>query len=284
MKTLLILFLFISTTAFSSIMTDDLGISWGMNLSKLKVHITNQLMKKYPKYDTATSGEQDLIIKKVKDNINKILKNKIIFKEKNVKYDNSIYAGEFNYNNNESMITFIENKKTFRFFMIKDVLWKEIIIVEADVLGKKYNLTKFINHFSNKYKLKPYKIEYDKFKTDPKVPLKAYFKDDSTLLSLSYNDIYESFIIVYASIDVMKALRKRGFKVIVKSDINLDVDVGADVKGYEQLLYETDETSNEDDDDTKDIFTEIDQDFKKEAKESKERKKKREIIYKTKKK
>ncbi len=282
MKTLLILFLFTSTTVFSSIMTDDLGISWGMKLSKLKVHITNQLMKKYPKYDTATPEKQDLIIKKVKDNINKILKNKVIFKEKNVKYDNSIYAGEFNYNNNESMLTLIYHKKTFRFFMINDILWKEIIVIEADNLGKKYDLAKFINHFSNKYNLKPYKIEYDKFKTDPKVPIKAYFKDDSTLLALSYNDIYESFIIVYASIDVMKALRKQGFKVIVKSDIKLDVDIGDEVKEYDQLLYETDYTSNNDDDDTKDIFNEIDKDFKKEAKDSKEKKKKREIKYKTK--
>ncbi len=284
MKLLLILILFTSTTAFSSVMTDDLGISWGLKLNKLKIYITNQIMKNYPGYDTATPEEQDAVIRKVKDSMSEMLKNRIFFKTKNAKYDNSIYAGQFNYNNNESMLTFINHKKTYRFFMIKDVLWKVVIIIEADDLGKKYDLATFIDHFSNKYNMKPYKIEYDKFKADKKIPVKAYFKDSSTLLSLSYNDIYESFILVYASIDVMKALKKKGFKVIVKTDVDLNVDMGAEVEEYDQLLYETDYTSNEDDENTKDIFNEIDKDFKKEAKNSKEKKKKREIEYKKQKK
>jgi hypothetical protein len=74
----------------------------------------------------------------------------------------------------------------------------------------------------------------------------------------------------------MKMLKEKGFSVIVKKDISLNVDVGEDVKEYDQLLYETDYTSNDDDSDTKDIFTEIDKDFKKEEVNSKINKKKRE--------
>lgn len=276
LKSMIIMFLFLLTTSlYSSVMTDDLGVSWGMKLKNLSIHLTNQLMKSYTKYDSSTPEEQDLIIKKVRDSMKEMMKNRVFFKSKDAKYDNSIYAGEFNYGNNESLITLIKDKKTIRFFMIKDVLWKVVIIIEADDLGKKYTLSSFINHFSNKYKLKPYKIDYDKFRTDEKIPIKAYFKDNETLLSLAYNDIYGSFILVYSSIKVMKLLKKQGFNVIVKADIELDVDVGDEVREYDQLLYETDYTSDDDDDDTKDVFTEIDKDFKKEEKMSEEKKKAR---------
>jgi hypothetical protein len=257
-------------------MNDDLGLSWGTKLDSVKVYIKNKLMKSYKNYDNASPEEQDSIIKRVSSDIKKIVEGTTFFKEKDPKYDNSIYAGEFNYKNNESMLTLINDKKTIRFFMIKDFLWKVVIVVEKDDLGKNYTLSSFISHFSNKYNLKPYRIDYDKFKVDEKIPLKAYFKDKSTLLSLTYNDIYGSFILVYSSIKVMKMLKEKGFSVIVKKDISLNVDVGEDVKEYDQLLYETDYTSNDDDSDTKDIFTEIDKDFKKEEVNSKINKKKRE--------
>jgi len=280
MKHYLILFQFLTISLFASVMTEDLGLYWGMKIDKLKIYISNQMMKNYPQYNSATPEEQDQIIKRIRKNINKIFKNRIFFKEKNPKYDNSIYAGEFHYNNNESMITFMTDKKTMRFFLIKNRLWKVVIVIDTETMGKKYDLKAFINHFKNKYKSDPYKIDYDKFKEEQKIPLKAYFKDDTTLMSLTYNDIYSSFIIVYSSIKVMKMLKKQGFKVIVRGDINLDVDVGDEVKEYDQLLYETDYTSDEDDELTKDVFEEIDNDFKKEEKLSKEKAKKRELEYK----
>jgi len=283
MKLQILAFYFITLSIFASVMTEDLGIYWGMKLDKIKIYLSNQLMKNYPEYNNATPEEQDQIIKRIRKNINKIFKNRIFFKEKNPKYDNSIYAGEFHYNNNESMITFMDNKKTMRFFLIKDRLWKVVIVIDSETMGKKYDLSAFINHFKKKYNTEPYKIDYDKFKIEKKIPIKAYFKDDTTLMSVAYNDIYSSFIIVYSSIKVMKILKKQGFNVIVRGDINLDVDVGDEVKEYDQLLYETDYTSDEDDELTRDVFEEIDKDFKKEEKLSKEKAKKRELEYKKKK-
>jgi len=277
---ILIISVFATSTIFSSAMTDDLGLTWGTKFPKLKVYIQKELMKKYGNYYEATPERQDTIVKKVRKDVNDIVKNKVVFKEKSNTYDNSIYAGEFNYENNESMLTLIDTKKTMRFFMIKEYLWKVIVVFENEKLGKKYDLASFINHFSQKYKLKPYKIEYDEFNVEEKKPIKAYFKEGDTLLSISYNDIYGSFILVYSSINVMKELKKRGFKVIVKSDVDLKVDMGDEVKEYDQLLYETDYTADSDSDDMKDIFSEIDTDFKKEEETSKIKKKERDEDYK----
>jgi len=283
MKTLTFMIAILTTISlFSSVMTEDLELNWGTKSSKLKTYIQKELMKKYGNYYEATPERQDTIVKKVRKDVSDIIKNKVLFKKKSNTYDNSIYAGEFNYGNNESMLTLIDTKKTMRFFMIKDYLWKIIIIFENEKLGKKYDLASFIKHFSQKYKLKPYKIEYNEFNLEEKKPVKAYFKDGDTLLSLSYNDIYSSFILVYSSINVMKELKKRGFKVIVKSDVDLKVDMGDEVKEYDQLLYESDYTSDADNDDMKDIFSEINTDFKKEEEDSKVKKKKRDENYKKK--
>ena len=278
---LILFFLIFSVNIFASVMTNDIQVRWGIKTNDIKRIIRNKLMKKYPSYNNATPEEQDAIIKKINESVKEIFKNKIYFKTKNAKYDNSIYAGEFHYGNNESMLTLINDKKTYRYFLIKDRLWKLVIVIEAEDLGKKYTLSDLINHFSKKYNLTPYKIDYDKFKIEQKIPIKAYFKDENTLLSISYNDIYGSFILVYSSIKVMKMLKKQGFNVIVKSDINLDVDVANEVTEYDQLLYESDYTSDEDDSDTEDVFSDIAKDFKKEAIESEKRKKEREKKFKT---
>jgi len=268
-----ILFLILITTLLNAKPSDDLMITWDNTIYKLLNAKEDKIMSSVKDIRYISEEKQDTIRKKAKNIIAKIKKSRVVFDKKDLKHGNSIYGNLFHYGNNESMFTVFDTNRVTRYFLIGDKIWRVLITIEKEQLKKNYDLKSFIAFFTKKHG-EPYLIEYDKFKREEHIPVKAYFKDEKTLLELSYSSIYNSFILVYSSISKMKELKEQGFKVLKRDEIKFGTD-NDDLSEYNELEYESNYTSNDDDEETKDVFNEIDKDFEKEKKDSKKRKKER---------
>ncbi|MBN2694752.1 hypothetical protein JXR93_08820 [bacterium] len=245
LNVLLISIALFQTEVFSAIL-DDLRTGWS-DTPEIFVAIQQKiLMENYPNYEKATPSEQDLIRNRVRADLKKIQKGKVLFEKQDKKFDNSIFGGLFHYENNESMYTVIEKQKTVHYFFESDILWRVVITISTDQMKKKLTLNEFTDYLTSKHG-KPIKIDYDQFIPEEEKVIKAYFRDYDTLLELTYNDIYDSFILVYSSLDKLKEFREKGLQVISKKDEIKNEDITSHLSGYDDLSYESTESDSKED-------------------------------------
>lgn len=280
MKNILVLLIFLlSCGVFAkSKLVKNLEITWNSTIYDVLNKKEDYLKASLNNLRYVSEEEQDKIRKKIKDSINKIKKSRVVFKNRDMKHDNSIYGMMFHYNNNETMFTVYEKDKVNRYFLINDKIWRVLVTVEKGNIKKNYDLRNFLAFFTKKHG-EPFKVEYDKFKINSHVPIKAYFKDKDTILEISYSSIYNSFILLYSSLDKVKELSKKGIKTLKRDQLKLN-DNGINLDSYNELEYESNYSSNEDDESTKDIFEEIDNDFKKQKELSEKKRKKKKNLNK----
>ncbi len=236
-KFILIFSILFQLPLFSAII-DDLRTTWSDTFDIFIAVQQKILMENYPNYERSTPSEQDLIRNKVKADLKKIQKGKTVFEKQDKKFDNSIFGGLFHYGNNESLYSVIEKQKTVHYFFESDRLWRVAITISTDQMKKKLTLNEFTDYLSSKHG-DSIKIDYDQFIPEEKKIIKAYFRDYDTLLELTYNDIYDSFLLVYSSLDKLREFRERGLQIISKKEEAKNEDITSHLSAYDALTYET---------------------------------------------
>jgi len=270
MKRLIFLFFFISITTFSAIL-DDIKLYWNDSPKAFLNYQQQKLFDEYPNYEKAIPAEQDAIRKKIQADLSKIQKTKISFTEKSTTYDNAIYAGLFHYENDETMITVIEKKKTCNYFFVSDKLWRVVFSFEKETVGKDVDINAFVDMITKKHG-KPFKIDSDGTSGGKLLINKVYYKDDESILEVWYNDIYDSFMLVYTSVEMSKIFKEKGLQVFVQKK-TYENDLG--VEEYNEHDFEAEK--NDDKNIKDDLTKEFDEIKNKKDEEKKEEEKKEEV-------
>lgn len=269
MKRIFFLFFFIPILAFSAIL-DDIKLYWNDSPKAFLNYQQQKLFDEYPGYEKAIPGEQDAIRKKIQADLGKIQKTKISFTEKSTTYDNAIYAGLFHYENDETMITVIEKKKTCNYFFVSDKLWRVVFSFDKETVGKDVDINAFVDMITKKHG-KPFKIDSDGTSRGKLLINKVYYKDDESILEVWYNDIYDSFMLVYTSVETSKIFKEKGLQVFIQKK-TYENDLG--VQDYNENDFEAEKN---DDKNIKDDLTKEFDEIKQKQDEKKDEEKKEEV-------
>jgi len=276
MKRIFFLFFFIPILAFSAIL-DDIKLYWNDSPKAFLSYQQQKLFDEYPGYEKAIPGEQDAIRKKIQADLGKIQKTKISFTEKSTTYDNAIYAGLFHYENDETMITVIEKKKTCNYFFVSDKLWRVVFSFEKETVGKDVDINAFVDMITKKHG-KPFKIDSDGTSRGKLLINKVYYKDDESILEVWYNDIYDSFMLVYTSVETSKIFKEKGLQVFIQKK-TYENDLG--VQDYNENDFEAEKNDDKNiKDDLNKEFDEIQKQKDEDAEIIKEKKKQNNENYK----